>query len=468
MRFALLGDHVDGLDMARALVESSRHELAVYSGPKPGLDALARWGINPVLVGDLEEILADPLIEGIIVAGSPAARPGQLKRALQSERHVLCVHPAGDSPDLAYEAGMIQADVRCALLPLLPEAMHPGIRRLAALAHGSAASTAIRANLGGEGEKARGGEGERGRRGENSADGSSPFVTASPPASTLPFSASAVVPASPLPSETKLLEIERWSTEEVLLQAEMRGPNSNRLSHAAMAGWDTLRLLGGEVGELYVLAADEELGPASVVLVSGQFVRGGLFQQTLLPCQSEARLRLALVTVLGRAELFFPHGWPGPAELTYRDAEGAVQKESWPAADPWPGLVERFESEVIRWKSGGAAGKEISLIGNPPRLGWHDEIRAMELDDAARRSLRRRRASTLEYQEAVEEASFKGAMTLLGCGLLLVSMLLLIFSAWLPWLGWLILPAIAIFLVMQALRLVVKPEERQGKDQGNS
>jgi hypothetical protein len=30
------------------------------------------------------------------------------------------------------------------------------------------------------------------------------------------------------------------------------------------------------------------------------------------------------------------------------------------------------------------------------------------------------------------------------------------------------LPAIAIFLVMQALRLVVKPEERQGKDQGNS
>ena len=51
-------------------------------------------------------------------------------------------------------------------------------------------------------------------------------------------------------------------------------------------------------------------------------------------------------------------------------------------------------------------------------------------------------------------------MTLFGCGLMLVSLLLLIFSAWVPWLGWLILPAIGV-LVMQVLRLLVKPEERK-------
>src|SRR5207302_660210 len=91
MRFALLGDHPDGLDMAHALADSGWHELSVYSGPPVGAEYLRRWGIAVKLVGDLEEILADPAIDAVIVAGSPANRPAQLRRALQSERHVLCV-----------------------------------------------------------------------------------------------------------------------------------------------------------------------------------------------------------------------------------------------------------------------------------------------------------------------------------------------------------------------------------------
>src|SRR5687767_4472719 len=87
MRFALLGDHPDGLDMARALVDSGRHELAVYSGPPLAAERLRRWGTEAAQVGDLEEVLADPHIDALIVAGSPALRAGQLRRALQSERH---------------------------------------------------------------------------------------------------------------------------------------------------------------------------------------------------------------------------------------------------------------------------------------------------------------------------------------------------------------------------------------------
>src|SRR5438105_6234755 len=134
MCFALLGDHADGLEMARALANSGRHELAVYSGPALGMEYLQRWGFKPRRVGDLEEVLADPRIDTVIVAGGPAQRPGQLRRALQSERHVLCVCPVDDSPDLAYEAAMIQADARTVLLPILPEAVHPGFHRLAELA----------------------------------------------------------------------------------------------------------------------------------------------------------------------------------------------------------------------------------------------------------------------------------------------------------------------------------------------
>src|SRR6266403_946343 len=110
MRFALLGDHADGLEMARALAHSGKHEITVYSGSALGLDYLARWGLAPRRVGDLEEVLADPQIEAVIVAGAAAQRPGQLRRSLQSERHVLCVCPVDDSPDIAYEAAMTQAD----------------------------------------------------------------------------------------------------------------------------------------------------------------------------------------------------------------------------------------------------------------------------------------------------------------------------------------------------------------------
>ena len=74
----------------------------------------------------------------------------------------------------------------------------------------------------------------------------------------------------------------------------------------------------------------------------------------------------------------------------------------------------------------------------------------------------KRRASALEYQEASEEAGFKGTMTLLGCGLLWGSLLLLILSRWVPWAGWLILPLFGLFLLLQLLRGVVQKRPQPG------
>ena len=92
---------------------------------------LRRLGGEVRCVSDVEEVLADPAIEAVIVAGHPGVRPAQLRRALQSERHVLCVHPPDQTPEIAYEAAMIRNDTGCVLMPLLPEATHPAIRRLA-------------------------------------------------------------------------------------------------------------------------------------------------------------------------------------------------------------------------------------------------------------------------------------------------------------------------------------------------
>lgn len=436
MHFALLGDHPDGLDLARALVASGRHELPIYSGPAVGMEHLRRWDIQPRLVHDLEEVLADPAVEAVIVAGSPSVRPLQLRRALQSERHVLCVHPADESPDLAYEAAMLQQDTGGVLLPLLPESLHPAIQRLVELLDSLQRSTTA----------------------------AQPLASSEPQVSQ-PF---------------RLIELERWSTETVLFDADVEGHKPG------LPGWDVLRLLGGEIAEVSAFSVPEDVTPDEPILVTGRFERGGLFQTLLVPHQSDARWRLAVLTREDRIELVFPLGFPGPATLRWRDETGETREESWDAYDPWPALVDAFEAAagdrlltisgrpfgVRRSAIRQAVSEQIQRTPSETAIAesrqptaerrwptWHDAIRCLELDDAARRSIERRRSSVMEYQEATEEAGFKGTMTLVGCGLLWSSLFVLILSVWIPWLRWAILPVFAVFLGLQLFRWIVPAPE---------
>jgi predicted dehydrogenase len=410
MRFALLGDHPDGLDLARALVESGRHQLAVYTGPAEGAEFLRRRGLAVALVGDLEEVLADPGVELVVVAGRPGTRPAQLRRALQSERHVLCVHPADQSPDVAYEAAMIQNDTGHVLLPLLPEVLHPGVARLVDLAR--------------------------------------------------PQQPQASGPLGAL----RLVELERWAPEEVMLEPEAPGQKPS------VPGWDVLRAVGGEIAEVSALTAGEEIGPGDSLMVAGRFTHGGLLEAVLLSNQYEPRWRLAVTGAYGQAELVFPLGWPGPARLTWREETGEPREETWDTWNPWPTLVEAFESAVryqtVASRHGPAAADDPALRLPPSPLVWQTAVRCLELDDAARRSVERRRTSVLEYQEASEEVGFKGTMTLVGCGLLWLILLLVIVAAWIPQVGWVIVPVLVGFLGLQLLRWLVPGPREESSDAG--
>jgi predicted dehydrogenase len=393
MRFALLGDHHDGLDMARALVASGRHELAAYTGQPAGAESLARWGLAVKFIRDVEEILADPSIQAVIVASRLADRPAHLRRALQSERHVLCVHPADQTPDIAYEAALIQGDTHCVLLPLLPEALHPAFKRLAEL-----------------------------------------LQTTDGPIGTLQF-----------------LQMERGSADAILIDSTAREQKPSFL------GWDVLRTLGGEVAEVFAFTAGAESSPDEPFLLTGRFEGQAVFQATFLPGPNGARWHLAVAGPHGRAEVVFPQGWPGPSSLVWQDEAGQVREERWETWNPWPTLVEIFEDAVAR-------SAQPSKRGQSPT--WQTAVRCLELDDAARRSIERGRVSTLEYPEATEEVGFKGTMTLVGCGLLWGSLLLLILSAWVSWLQWwwAIVPLLVAFLSLQLLRWLV-PRSR-AEDRG--
>ena len=63
----------------------------------------------------------------------------------------------------------------------------------------------------------------------------------------------------------------------------------------------------------------------------------------------------------------------------------------------------------------------------------------------------------------IEATGFKGTMTLVGCGLIWVILILLILSRWFPTLGWVILPVLLFFLGLQVLRWLVPVAEEQNE-----
>jgi hypothetical protein len=212
--------------------------------------------------------------------------------------------------------------------------------------------------------------------------------------------------------------------------------------------------LRGEIAEVTAFAASEEASPEGPLLLAGRFESGGLFQATWLPGRSEPRWWLAVIGSKGQAELVFPQGWPGPARLSWREA-GSLAEETWDSWDPGPELVQAFEQAVAEAEQMPPPNAMQKATAPSWRPSWQDAVRFLELDDAARRSVARRRASTLEYQEVTEEVGFKGTMTLVGCAMLLGIMLMAILSRWFPRLGWFILPLLGLFLVMQLLRWFV-------------
>lgn len=380
MRLALLGDHPDGVAFAIALCGTGRHQLIVCTEALPA--PLHQTLGQPALVRDTEEVLANPSVEAVIVAGSMSVRPEQLRRVVQSERHAACVHPCGEKADTAHEAAMIAEDGKCLIFPLLVEGLHPAFRRLAEVV-----------------------------------------------------------------GSLHLLTLERLAPDEVLDNAR------DEALAPSVPGWDVLRAIGGEVAEVAALCGEEGLEAGRPVLLSGRFLQGALFQMTLIP-GPPLMWRLVAQGSAGYAELTFPQGWSGPSFLEWRE-QGQRCEEGREAWDGWAALADQFERTVgVR-----------PLENEAPRLlSWDDEIRSLELDDAARQSALYRRTTVLDYQEANEQVGFKGTMALVGCLMLWVVLGLLVLSTQYPWAGWLVLPLLLGFIGLQLLRYVVPSQEAEGPD----
>jgi hypothetical protein len=110
-----------------------------------------------------------------------------------------------------------------------------------------------------------------------------------------------------------------------------------------------------------------------------------------------------------------------------------------------------------------------AIVGERHMPTWADAARAAELADSVRISLERRRAVDVYHEHHSELASFKGRMTSLGCGLIWLTLFLLLIVAagkglGLPATDWIAAGTAAVwlfFLTLQTLRWVLPPEVKR-------
>ena len=122
---------------------------------------------------------------------------------------------------------------------------------------------------------------------------------------------------------------------------------------------------------------------------------------------------------------------PGPVpglRITLQHARGSVEVTApdddtpWTWSGPPPATLAFDRGAAILGVLTGSAAAEPSL----PPARWADAARAIDLAEAVPRSLARGRAIDLHQEEFSELGTFRGTMASLGCGLVLLALVVLL------------------------------------------
>jgi myo-inositol 2-dehydrogenase/D-chiro-inositol 1-dehydrogenase len=121
MNVLILGNGIEELGWARWLLASGEHRLdAAYPGfAEPDLAAVPA-------PRDLDDALARSGIDAVVVGGPIEIRGEYLRRAAAEGLAIICLHPPGDDSEAYYQVSLSRAETGAVIVPDLPLRLHPG------------------------------------------------------------------------------------------------------------------------------------------------------------------------------------------------------------------------------------------------------------------------------------------------------------------------------------------------------
>ena len=167
---------------------------------------------------------------------------------------------------------------------------------------------------------------------------------------------------------------------------------------------------------------------------------------------------LTLIGERGTVALLMPadpatgDGW----ELRTETA-GREESQELPAWDPAQASIEALATAIASVDDSGAAAST-----------WETATEAMEVVDAAELSLQKGKSVDVHHQKLTEQLAFRGTMAALGCGVLMLGLLVLVATTLLggveamwgqpliPYWPLVLFGMLALFLLLQAVPLLVK------------
>lgn len=243
--------------------------------------------------------------------------------------------------------------------------------------------------------------------------------------------------------------------ESIRLERAMADRSRDAVLAALSRDVDLVRVLVGDPARVATLGAGDpdSAWPTLAVGLTGPDRAPARWQ---VAAGAPAGLRITLHHARGPVEVFAPDGpepWTASAPL------------------PQPGPFDRARA-LLDHLERVLHGGDASASDVPPAT-WTDAARALEIAETVPRSLARGRAIDLHHEEFSELGTFKGTMASLGCGIVLLALLIVVVATLLAGIsrevGWefgkslanawpvVVLAALVAFLGLQVLPLLVGP-----------
>lgn len=196
--------------------------------------------------------------------------------------------------------------------------------------------------------------------------------------------------------------------EQVIIERQLASRTKESVLREFSRDVDLVRALIGEVTRIGALGGSSLDNPYSSLGVQMTGPSGIVARWAVGPIETKAGAKLSLVGAEGKATLTMP-GDGGQWKLT-RSTGGAPEVREFPAWDPARAALN-------------AAATANS--GGPRSPDWVDAAHSIELTEAIERSLKKNRNIELHFEDYTEEGTFKGTMSSLGCGLLMLGLMVI-------------------------------------------